>query len=236
MPDTDNNTPASESHPATSATPPPVPVGSNQPPSLKDVWNDAKGSFAKLNKEEKTGCGCGIMVLVALCFLLGKCSCSDSSKKGGSDATPTGKAPAGTNTANQWTPENVRDALNKMDSTLPLFAGGTQGLFDVVEQLRYNEIQTEKLKSEIILHKDNENGTWMVENVVNDAVIYSYRLNAAVPWERGRVIRIAVLREDGKYYAEDTELPAGKFLFMGITSFTTVAGLETQIPTFRQVE
>lgn len=75
----------------------------------------------------------------------------------------------------------------------------------------------------------------MVENVVNDAVMHSYRLNAAVPWDRGRVRRIAVLREDGKYYAEDTELPAGKFLFMGITSFTTVAGLETQIPAFRHL-
>ncbi len=232
----DNNTPASESHPAASATPPPVPVGSNQPPSLKDVWNDAKGSFTKLNKEEKTGCGCGIMVLVALCFLLGKCSCSDSSKKGGSDPTPSGKTPVGENAANQWTPENVRAALNKMDSTLPLFAGGTQGLFDVVERLRDNEIETEKLKSEIVLHKDDENGTWMVDNVVNDAVIYSYRLTPAVPWDKSRMIRIAVLREDGEYYAEDTDLPAGRFLFMGITSFTTVAGIETQIPAFRQVK
>lgn len=76
----------------------------------------------------------------------------------------------------------------------------------------------------------------MVENVANDAVMHSYRFNAAVPWDRGRVIRITVLREAGKYYAEDTDLPAGRFLFMGVTSCTTVAGLETQIPAFRQLE
>ncbi len=235
MPDTDNDTPASESQPAASATPPPVPASSKHPPSLKEALNEAKGGFAKLNKEEKTGCGCGIMFIVALCFLLGKCSCSDSPKQSGSDSKLSGKAPAGENAANQWTDENVRAALKKMDSTLPLFAGGTQSLFDVVEQLRYNEIDTEKLKSEIVLEKDDGQGTWMVDNVVNDAVIYSYRLTATTPFYRDRLIRIAVLREDGKYYAEDTELPSGKFLFMGITSFTTVAGLETQIPSFRHL-
>lgn len=235
MQDSSNN-PSNDSQPAASATPSKADEGSRPSPSPKEALNEARGGFAKLNKEEKTGCGCGIMFIVALCFLLGKCSCSDSSKKGGSDSKPSGRAPAGENAANQWTDENVRAALKKMDSTLPLFAGGAQGLFDVVEQLRHNEIDTEKLKSEIVLHKDDENGTWMVENVVNDAVIYSYRLNATVPWDRDRVIRIAVLREEGKYYAEDTDLPAGKFLFMGITSFTTVAGLETQIPAFRQVE
>lgn len=231
-----DDTPASESQPAASATPPQVPGASNQPPSPKEALNEVKSGFAKLNKEEKTGCGCGIMFILALCFLLGKCSCSDRSKLGDSDPKPSGKAPAGENVANQWTDENVRAALKKMDSTLPLFAGGTHGLFDVVEQLRYNEIDTEKLKSEIVLEKDDGQGTWMIDNVVNDAVIYSYRLTNTTPFYRDRLIRIAVLREDGKYYAEDTELPSGKFLFMGITSFTTVAGRETQIPAFRQVE
>jgi hypothetical protein len=236
MPDTDNDTPASESQPAASATPSPLPEGSKQPPSLKEALNEAKSGFAKLNKEEKTGCGCGVMFIVALCFLLGKCSCSDSSEKGGSDSTPSSKTPAGEKAGNQWTAENVRAALKKMDSTLPLFAGGTQSLFDVVEQLRYNEIDTEKLKSEIVLEKDDGQGTWMVDNVVNDAVIYSYRLSVTEPYYRDRLTRVAVLREDGKYYAEDTELPSGKFLFIGITSFTTVAGIETQIPAFKQVE
>lgn len=231
-----NDTPASESPPADSATPPPVPGGSKQPPSLNEALNEAKSGFAKLNKEEKTGCGCGIMFIVALCFLLGKCSCSDSRNKGSSDSKPLGKAPAGENAANLWTDENVRAALKKMDSALPLFAGGTQGLFDVVEQLRYNELNTEKLKSEIVMEKDEGQGTWMVDNVVNDAVIYSYRLSATEPYFKDRLIRIAVLREDGVYYAEDTELPPGKFLFIGITSFTTVAGIETQIPAFKRVE
>lgn len=232
-----SDTPTNASQPATSATPSPVPVGSNQPPSLTDVWSDAKGSFSKLNKEEKTGCGCGIMVLVALCFLLGKCSCSGPPSTSGLPSQSVGESI--NNPPEQEarrTPEQLRAKLSEVAASRPLFAGGTQGLFDVVEQLRYNEIDTAKLESEIVMHKDNEQGAWMVDNVAGEAVIYSYRLTPTVPWDNSRMIRIAVVREGGKYYAEGTELPAGKFLFTGITSFTNVAGTEIQIPSFMHVD
>lgn len=233
MPQDNNQSPQEPQSPTSSK----APDGSNPHPSLKEVWQEAKGGFAKMNKEEKTGCGCGIMVLLALCFLLGKCSCSGPQSANElpsqSVGVPVNNPPE---QAARRTPEQLRAKLSEVAASRPLFAGGTQGLFDVVEHLRYNEIETEKLKSEIVLHKEDENGTWMVDNVADEAVIYSYRLTATVPWDRSRMIRIAVVREDGKYYAEDTELPAGKFLFMGITSFTTVAGTETQIPSFMHVD
>lgn len=110
-----DDTPASESPPADSATPPPVPGGSKQPPSLKEALNEAKSGFAKLSKEEKTGCGCGIMFIVALCFLLGKCSCSDSSRKSSSNPTPSSKTPAGETATPrhfQFTAESFQQAFN----------------------------------------------------------------------------------------------------------------------------
>lgn len=230
-----NDTPPSQE--SQSPTPTKATEGGSAPPSIKDVWNDTKRDFAKLNKEEKTGCGCGIIFIIALCFLLGKCSCSGP--QSASDLPSQSVGESANNPPEQAarrTPEQLRAKLSEVAASRPLYAGGTQGLFDVVEQLRYNEIDTEKLKSEIVLEKDDGEGTWMVDNVVNDAVIYSYRLTATVPFYRDRMIRIAIVRQGEKYYAEDTELPAGKFLFVGITSFTTVAGVETQIPSFMSVD
>ncbi len=121
MQDTNNDTPASETQPA-SSIPPPLPGDEKQPLSafyqlslfgfrLDSALNHAKSGFAKLDKEEKTGCGCGLMVLLALCFLLGKCSCSDSSNHGSSMPASPGQTVASPNKANDVTPKGQLENL-----------------------------------------------------------------------------------------------------------------------------
>ncbi len=75
MPDTDNDTPASESQPAASATPPSVPVETQ----TEEAGLSRNPEPTKA--ETIGGCGCLMLILLALCFMLNKCSCSSEASK-----------------------------------------------------------------------------------------------------------------------------------------------------------